>query len=260
MSLYYFIISLISSTVGAISGIGGGVIIKPVLDNISHLGTPTISFLSGNTVLAMTTVTLIRGRKYNLTVDKKVSTLIAFGSIVGGIVGKSIFDHVKTINENSIPVGAYQSSILFLLAILVIGFYIYKDKIKPIRHNRGILLSIISGFFLGGIASFLGIGGGPLNLAVLYLLFSMESKIAALNSIYIIFFSQLSNLIFSIATHSIPEFNGSFLMLMVLGGVLGGFLGTYFSSKMSNRGVDKIFVGILIGISILCINNIMTLL
>jgi len=49
----FFLVALGASAVGAICGIGGGVIIKPVLD-LLHLETvPTISFLSGCTVLTM---------------------------------------------------------------------------------------------------------------------------------------------------------------------------------------------------------------
>ena len=63
MPILYFFISFGASIVGAISGIGGGVIIKPVLDGLSSSGVSTISFLSGSTVLSMTTVTLIRSRR-----------------------------------------------------------------------------------------------------------------------------------------------------------------------------------------------------
>lgn len=58
MSIYIYIVflavSFLASTVGAICGIGGGVIIKPVLDMFAVLDVSTISFLSGCTVLAMT--------------------------------------------------------------------------------------------------------------------------------------------------------------------------------------------------------------
>ena len=45
MELFAFLISLGATTAGAISGIGGGVIIKPVLDAVSGLPVSTISFL-----------------------------------------------------------------------------------------------------------------------------------------------------------------------------------------------------------------------
>ena len=66
MSTYLYVlfwmISFGASIVGAICGIGGGVIIKPVLDAFGVLSVSTISFLSGCTVLAMTCYSVIRGR------------------------------------------------------------------------------------------------------------------------------------------------------------------------------------------------------
>ena len=51
--LIFFLVALTASIAGAICGIGGGVIIKPVLD-LLHLETvAAISFLSGCTVLSM---------------------------------------------------------------------------------------------------------------------------------------------------------------------------------------------------------------
>ena len=49
----FFGVSFLASIVGAICGIGGGVIIKPVLDAFGVLDVSAISFLSGCTVLAM---------------------------------------------------------------------------------------------------------------------------------------------------------------------------------------------------------------
>ena len=66
MSTYLYVlfwmISFGASIVGSICGIGGGVIIKPVLDAFGVLSVSTISFLSGCTVLAMTCYSVIRGR------------------------------------------------------------------------------------------------------------------------------------------------------------------------------------------------------
>ena len=47
--MLFLIVSFFSSIVGAICGIGGGVIIKPVLDMLGMGSATTISFLSGCT-------------------------------------------------------------------------------------------------------------------------------------------------------------------------------------------------------------------
>ena len=57
MAWYLYVIFLAvsfgASVVGAICGIGGGVLIKPLLDAFGVLSVASISFLSGCTVLSM---------------------------------------------------------------------------------------------------------------------------------------------------------------------------------------------------------------
>ena len=48
-----FLVCILSTMIGAISGIGGGVIIKPMLDMTLPLGMPTISLISSIAVLSM---------------------------------------------------------------------------------------------------------------------------------------------------------------------------------------------------------------
>lgn len=97
------------------------------------------------------------------------------------------------------------------------------------------------------MSSFLGIGGGPINLVVLYYFFSMDTKTAAQNSLYIILFSQLASLAATLATGSVPEFAPPALVLMIAGGVLGG---------MAGRAVEKLFILLmLVIVGISCYNT-----
>lgn len=56
----FFLVSFLASIVGAICGIGGGVVIKPVLDMLGLETVSTISFLSGCTVLSMSCYSVTR--------------------------------------------------------------------------------------------------------------------------------------------------------------------------------------------------------
>ena len=254
MPVLYFFISLGASIVGAISGIGGGVIIKPVLDGISSFNVSTISFLSGSTVLSMTTVTLFRSRNSPVKLNKRIGTLMALGGVIGGFLGKMLFDMVKSGFGNDRVVGATQSLMLAVITLGVLFFTIYKERIRPF-HKDSNLFTVFIGLILGGIASFLGIGGGPINLAVLYFFFSMDSKTAALCSIFIIFFSQVTSLVFTILAGNVPHFEPTILLLMIIGGINGGILGSHLSHRMTHKGVDKLFIGVMAVIIAICIYN-----
>ena len=78
-AVLYFLICLAATTAGGISGVGGGVIIKPVLDAVSGMGVATVSFLSGCTVLAMTATSMLRSRGGSVRVEKRRGTLLAVG-------------------------------------------------------------------------------------------------------------------------------------------------------------------------------------
>ena len=55
--------------------------------------------------------------------------------------------------------------------------------------------------------------------------FSMDTKVAAQNSLYIILFSQIANLLTTLITRSVPAFDILTLVLMVCGGIGGGMIG-----------------------------------
>ena len=251
--MLFFIVSFLASTAGAICGIGGGVIIKPVLDML-HLETvATISFLSGCTVLSMTCYSVGRSM---LAGERRVAlrtgTPLAVGAAVGGLLGKQLFTFIRGLFADQNTVGAVQA---VCLAVITLGTLIYtvnKDRI-PTREIRSPAACVVIGLALGVMSSFLGIGGGPINLVVLFYFFGMDTKTAAANSLYIILFSQLASVLAAILTRTVPPFQWTALLLMAAGGIGGGIAGRALNRGMDEDMVDKLFIGlmaVIIGISI----------
>ena len=161
MSIFYLIISFCTSLVGAICGIGGGVIIKPTLDFLALADAATVSFLSGCTVLAMSTYNVTKGiMAKESKVDFSTATPLAIGASIGGVIGKQIFSAIKANAANPAFVGKVQA---FCLMCVTIGTYLYMVFRSKIKTNRvkGNLPSAVIGIVLGIMSSFLGIGGGP---------------------------------------------------------------------------------------------------
>lgn len=250
-----FFICITATTIGAISGVGGGVIIKPVMDAVSGLAVSQISFLSGCTVLTMSVVSLLRSRGGSAKLDPRKGTLLAVGAAIGGLFGKSWFEWVKAISGNDGLVGAVQSVMMIILTGGVLIYVLNKDRIHTKQINS-MLCCVAIGLSLGILSSFLGIGGGPINLAVLYYFFSMDTKTAALNSIYIILFSQITSLLSTFIGGTVPEIDAAMLVAMMIGGVAGGLLGSTFSKKMDNAAVDKLFRWLLVAITLISCYNL----
>lgn len=255
MEFIYFIISATASFVGAISGIGGGIIIKPLMDSLGTMSVSIISFLSGCTVLTMCTVSLIRKRKEETKINLNITLYLAIGACIGGILGKQLFDKSRVIFGNDSLVGISQSIVLLLINLAIIFYMAKKNNIKT--HNvKDKKICVLIGLVLGVLSSFLGIGGGPLNIAAIYYFFSMKPKETALNSLFIIFFSQISSLLMTILTNNIPAFGITTLTVMCLGGVSGAIYGSYRASKMSDNLTQKFFSKVLILLVFINIFNI----
>jgi len=229
---FYLLVSFLASVAGAICGIGGGVIIKPVLDVCGLASVSTISFLSGLTVLSMSLYSVARNMASGGSrIDTKTGTPLAVGAAAGGVIGKQLFSVIRGLFADPNTVGAVQAACLAVITLGTLLYTIFKGRIQPRRvEGTGICLCI--GLVLGIMSSFLGIGGGPINLVVLYYFFSMDTKTAAANSLYIIFFSQLgrvaviSGIVMAVCTMKGYEMLGgkltkkgiviSFLMMLIM--------------------------------------------
>ena len=238
----FFLICFAACLLGAICGIGGGMIIKPALDALGMLDVAAISFLSGCTVLAMTMYSVWRSRRSGTSqIDYQIGLPLAIGGVFGGIAGKQIFAILADVSASLNQVGAIQSVSLVIITAGTLFYTMFKDKI-PSFHFKNTLLCLLIGCILGLLSSFLGIGGGPMNLVFLFFFFSMPTKQAAENSLYIILFSQLSSLCTSVLSGSVPEFPWPVLLIMVSGGIIGGIAGRSINKNISERTVDKLFM------------------
>ena len=253
--LLFFVVSFFASIVGAICGIGGGVIIKPVLNMLQLETVSTISFLSGCTVLSMScysVVKIISAGEH--AVSMKTGTPLAIGAAAGGILGKQLFSAIKAMFEDQNRVGVVQAGCLALTTLGTLIYTLFKDNIKT-KTVVSTALCLLIGLVLGIFSSFLGIGGGPINLVVLFYFFSMDTKTAAANSLYIILFSQSASLIMTVATKTVPDFLWPTLLLMVAGGISGGAAGRALNKHMDNKAVDKLFIVLTTAIIFISIFN-----
>ena len=237
MILFVFVVCLCASTIGGICGIGGGVVIKPLLDATGIMSVSTVSFLSGLTVLAMSLISVYKNRKTK-ELDAKRSIPLGLGAAVGA-------DQL---------VGMIQAIVLGLMVLGTLAYVRNKARIRT-KDVHSASVAVVIGLLLGMCSSFLGIGGGPMNLAVLYYFFSMGTKQAAVNSILIILMSQVMSLIVSLATGSVPAFEVPVLLAMVAAGAIGGFVSAKLHRKLSAETTDKLFSGLLVVIFLICCYN-----
>lgn len=253
---FVFVICLFASMVGAVCGIGGGIIIKPLLDALGILSVTQINFLSGCTVLSMTAYSVVKSRMNGEShIRTETSLPLVIGAVFGGIAGKQMFAWISAKNNEENLVGVIQAICLLGVTAGTLVYIIFQSRIKTIQVNN-CTGCVLIGTVLGILSSFLGIGGGPVNLVMLYYFFSMETKVAVENSLYIIFFSQMANLMLYFLTGSIPDFSYSLLLLMILGGICGGVCGMKWNKGMQGRTVEKLLIGLMMSMIALNLYNL----
>lgn len=254
--LFVWLVGIVASCIGAICGIGGGVIIKPVLDSLGILSVSAVSFLSGFTVLSMSGYSVVKAvSRKEFSMKMEIGIPISIGAVIGGISGKYLLNRISDTISDKNFIGAVQAGCLLVLTLGTLLYTLMKSRLKT-QEISSAYACIAAGLVLGLLSSFLGIGGGPFNLVVLSYLFSMSPKIASQCSLFIILFSQASNLVMTVATNNVPEFSLLLALGMALSGILGAELGRGINRKIDDTMVDKLFIGLLVLISVICIYNI----
>lgn len=250
-TIIYAIVIFASTIIGALVGMGGGVIIKPVLDMIGTHSVEVVGFISTCAVFAMSISSTVKHIRAKTEIKPKIVLLVSIGSILGGIIGNEIFDYIFALFDTNI-VKAIQAIIIGAFLVFVIIYVNTNLKRFEIKNPVAIAMT---GLFLGLMSAFLGIGGGPINTAFLVLLFSFTVKESAVYSVAIIFFSQLSQLITIFANNRFEPYLEYYpiIIVAVIVSVIGGIIGSKMNRKFSDKTITKVFsitLGLVIVINI----------
>lgn len=254
----FFMVSFLASTIGAIAGIGGGVIIKPAMDAFHVLNVNTISFLSGLMVLSMSGYNVVRSLCSGGGQLRLATVLpLGIGASLGGVGGKRLFELLLDASSNADLVSAIQSGCLIAVTASALLYTWAGETVKTYRVRSKAAVVLI-GTLLGVVSSFLGIGGGPVNLMVLSYFFSMGIKEAAQNSLMVIMLSQIASLFTTFLTDSVPAFSTPLLILLIIGGIGGGILGRIINRKLEARRVRSFYRLTVVAIILICAYNMVT--
>lgn len=251
ISIIYAIVIFIATFLGACAGLGGGVIIKPVLDFIGQHDLNTISFLSTSAVFTMSVYATIKQIRNKVKFDYLMIILIAIGAMLGGNFGSTIFSSLLNIMDSHLLL-FMQAIILAILLIIVLLNVNLPHQNLQIKNKA---ITFIIGIVLGMLSSFLGIGGGPINVAVFIFFFSVDMKTATVYSIATILFSQASKLFTIALTTGFMDFDLSLLLYTLPMAVLGGMVGVKVNRLANEKTITNIFNYTVVAIIILNIYN-----
>jgi uncharacterized membrane protein YfcA len=238
-----FVIGIAAGIVGSLLGLGGGIIISPILTLTGSLPSQvaSTSLLAVASTGASSTLSYSIKKKIKYSIGIKIAAFAVPFSVIGALVSSSLDpDEFK-----------------LYFAILLISTSLYLLVRKPInenrrnQENRGRLISntlLYGGSSAAGlISSLFGIGGGIIFVPLLFAVkrLSMQQSVAT---------SQLSILITSVAgilTHSVLfQQDYVFAGSIALGALIGAQVGSFIAIKISERVLTTLFSFSLIIISI----------
>lgn len=247
-SLVYIIYALVifaANTVGAIAGMGGGVIIKPALEVVDAHTLAEIALFSAVAAFTMSLSSTLRQLKSGANLELKKALSVSLGAVLGGFLGDWLFQYLLTLLPLEEHMQIIQDAVMIGTLAFVLVFTI--RKLKGF-HFQALPVFFGAGLFLGAFSTLMGIGGGPVNVVVLMLLFAMTIKEAVVYSIVTIFFSQLAKLLSIGFTSGFAGYDLLPLLVVVPIALIGGYTGGRIGGKLSDQKVTLVYNLVVIGV------------
>ncbi len=232
--LWLIPLGFVAGVLGSMIGLGGGIIVVPVLTFAGF--SPTLA--ASNSLFAAfsnavaSTISYSRQKRIEYSIGLKLGLLSIPGTILGAYISADVTPGIF--------------KILFGLVLLSSATYIFlRRKIESRQINTSkqvMVLAVGASFFAGIISSFFGIGGGIIFVPLMVVAMGMGMKNAAPTSQLILLFASFSGLV----THSIlghPDYFQA--LLLAVGAFGGGLIGARLSLEIKEKGL-QILVSIVI--------------
>ncbi|EGA90467.1 hypothetical protein GPDM_04854 [Planococcus donghaensis MPA1U2] len=249
------VVGILSGILGALIGLGGGVILVPAL---LFMGTSFAFFpeLSPQKIVGLSVIMMIfTGLSSTLaymkvrTVDYKSGFIFFVGSAPGTIVGAFINKNLDLPSFN-----LYFGILLVFLSILLL----LRDHLKAVRwfvdngrkttftdrenkeyvYGYPIWFALLLTFFVGVASGLFGIGGGSIIVPAMILLFLFPPHVAVGTSMLMVFLSALVNSVTHISLGNVP-------WIYTLAVVPGAYIGAKIGAALNKRLNSEVLVTIL---------------
>jgi uncharacterized membrane protein YfcA len=222
--LWLIPLGFVAGILGSMIGLGGGVIVVPVL---TFLGFPPTVAASNSLFAALSnaiasTISYSKQKRIAYSLGLKLGLLSIPGTVLGALFSTDVAPDVF--------------KILFGFVLIASAAYIFlrkkiEAKEKTISKQM-MIFAIGASFFAGIISSFFGIGGGIIFVPLMIVGMGMAMKKAAPTSQMILLFASFSGVV----VHSLlghPDFLQA--GLLAVGSFFGGLVGARLSIDIKER-------------------------
>lgn len=257
---------LFSGIVGALVGLGGGVILVPA---VLFFGTTLgmVSNITPQSVVGLSVVMMIfTGLSSTLsymktkTVDFRSGFIFFIGSIPGTILGAWVNKGLDLPSFN-----LYFGILLIILSTLLL----VRNRLKPVRwfvengkkrtfqdgkntyvYGFPIWFAILLTFGVGFASGLFGIGGGSIIVPAMILLFLFPPHVAVATSMFMVFLSSIVNSVTHISLGNVPWL---YTIPVIPAAFIGAKIGAMLNKKLNS---DTLVVALRIVLLLLGVRSI----
>ncbi len=239
------ILAFTAATLGAISGLGGGVFLIPIFVSVMgrEWSPASLASLSLSIVLVNSLTSLYLGKQMR-NVDFSFARGMAGASLTGAAAGVYL---QSLVSRESFE--AYLAVFLFLLSLFIFWRSSQADRETPTNpqpFNRA-----DGGFsvLIGLVASFFGLGGGVLQVPYMVYVRKRAVKQSTATSQVILSTVAAFSLVLYLGVRRVEMPWQTFLTLAPLV-VCGGILGSYLSRRMRGPGIVRLLAAALLFLAV----------
>lgn len=261
------IAGLLSGVVGALIGLGGGVILVP---SLLFLGTALATFpdLTPQKIVGLSVIMMIfTGLSSTLsyikvkTVDYRSGVIFFIGSAPGTVIGAFVNKGLDLPSFN-----LYFGILLVFLALLLLirnrlkavhwfvengKKYTFKDSMnKEYIYGYPVWFALLLTFGVGFASGLFGIGGGSIMVPAMILLFLFPPHVAVGTSMFMVFLSAIVNSVTHISLGNVPWI---YTLAVVPSAYIGAKIGASLNQKLHS---DTLVVILRIALLILGLRSI----
>lgn len=223
MVIELVLVGIFIGTMSGFFGIGGGMILVPILLVLGFDIKVAIGISIVQMVFSSVFGSYLNYKKGSLIIGEGI--FVGFGGFVGGYVGANVTQYLP----NALLQGIFIALLLFALFRLLFS-KVHDDDAQTKSLSKALLFGI--GLFIGIFAITLGIGGSIILTPLLVGLLHYPIKKAVSAGLFFVAFSSVSGMIARLMSGSIDFENA----LVVAGAsLLGVALGIYIKDKVSSK-------------------------
>lgn len=241
------ILGFFAGLLGALTGIGGGILLTPIL--ALHFGIP-IREAIGTSLVAVITTSAASSSVHlqRHTTDIRLGMTLELATALGAAVMAYL---VGYFNRNALE-GLFAGFLLYSSIMILVRGGKVKDEDLPTRNGNGEMvippyepkrypLGLSASLVAGALSGLLGIGGGPIKVPVMYIFMNVPLMVATATSNFMIGVTAAASAI-------VYYRRGDILVDYAAPMAVGVFLGSLLGARLAPRIHTKIVVYLLVAV------------